>query len=487
MKMNSKVFLAGFLGFFLSLCFSSCSNRNDGITKDADEIVALDDNIEDEDYSDWTVETHSNDVNPNYDVVFDDKSVMCIGIVIDNDKWKSMQNNLASIFGSSSGGQMKPGVGGIPGGGNNNNTGADGFTQNSSYEDPEWQDCSIYYYNITDTIEWYHVGVRYKGNSSLKNAYQSGSTKLSFKLDFDQYEEDYPDLKNQRFYGFKQLNLSNNFLDNSCMREKVVADLFRSFGVPASHTRFCALYVDHGYGKEFYGVYTIVEEVDDTVLKDQFKNENGNLYKPEGDAASFGEGTYDKDELVKKNNEDEADYTDVSNLYKVLNENATRTSDTTAWCSNLEKVLNVPEFIKWLAANTVIQNWDTYGNMTHNYYMYNNEDTGLLNWIPWDNNEAISEEKNPLSISLSEVTDIWPLINYLMKINKYKAEYKKDLQEFVDETYTSSSMNSLYDTYYNLLKSYASEEGNSQFFSAVSTLRNHVSKRATAVADYLTD
>ena len=477
MKTISKVFLAGFLGFFLSIYFSACSNDSDEITEDAEEVVP-----EAEDYSDWTVETHSNDVDPNYDVVFDDKSVMCIGIVIDSDKWASMQSNLYSIFGNSSGGQMGPGGGGMPGGGINNNS-VNGFTQNTTYEDPEWQDCSIYYYNTTDTIEWYHVGVRYKGNSSLQNAYQSGSKKLSFKLDFDQYEEDYPDLKNQRFYGFKQLNISNNFLDNSCMREKVAADLFRSFGVPASHTRFCVLYVNHGEGNEFYGIYAIVEEVDDTVLADQFGNDDGNLYKPEGDAASFGENTYDKDELIKKNNEDESDYTDVSNLYKVLNEDDTRTNDTTTWKSNLEEVLNVPEFLKWLSANTVIQNWDTYGNMTHNYYLYNND--GRLNWIPWDNNEAFEDEKGCLSLSLSGVADQWPLINYLMEIDSYKAIYKKDLQDFIDNVYSTTYMNSLYDTYYDLLKKYASDEGNNSFSSAVSTLRSHVSSRKNAVEDYL--
>jgi len=475
MKTISRIFLVCLFGFFLLIYFSGCSNDSDEINEGAENTEINDEVDKNEDFSDWTIETHSNDIDPNYDVVFDDESVMSINIAIDNDKWESMQTNLSSILGSSIGGNTRPG------GGINNNNSNSGYTQNTSYEDPEWQDCSLYY----DNKEWYHVGVRFKGNSSLQRAYQSGSTKLSFKLDFDQYEENYPDLKNQRFYGFKQLNLSNNFEDYSCMREKVVADLFRSFGVPASHTRFCALYVNHGDGNEFYGIYTIVEEVDDTVLADQFKNEDGNLYKPEGDAASFGEDTYDKDELIKKNNEDEADYTDVSNLYKVINEDPTHTSDTSAWCSNLEKVINVPKFLKWLAANTVIQNWDTYGNMTHNYYLYNNENTGLLNWIPWDNNEALEDEKGCLSLSLSGVTDQWPLINYLMEIDSYKALYKENLQDFIDDIYSTSSMNSLYDTYYDLLKNYASEEGNSSFSSAVSTLRSHVSNRKSAVSEYL--
>ena len=226
-----------------------------------------------------------------------------------------------------------------------------------------------------------HVGIRYKGNSSLLSAYQSGNNKLSLKLDFDEFEDDYPAIKNQRFYGFKQLNLNNNFDDPSLMREKVGADLFRKFGLASSQTAFCVVYIDYGSGSKYYGVYALVEEMDDTGYKTQFAQATGNLYKPDGDAATFASGTFDTDELYLKTNEDLADYSDVRALYDVIN-SSLRTSDTETWKKNLEKVFNVDIFLKWLAANTVIQNWDTYGNMSHNYFLYNNPENGLLTCLP---------------------------------------------------------------------------------------------------------
>ncbi|MFA6677029.1 MAG: CotH kinase family protein [Bacteroidales bacterium] len=475
MKKINKYLLISIIGISTSsLVLHSCDSE-DAIESTTEETV------DNEDYSDWTEATHSKNVDPNYDEVFDDSSVMKLEIVIDSDKWEDMQENLEDIFGSTN-----PGMGGnfggpMPGMGGGGQGMTDGFIQDVSYDDPDWVDCSLYY----NDIEWYHVGIRYKGNSSLQRAYQSGSSKLSFKLDFDQYEDDYPDLKNQRFYGFKQLNLNNNFDDASLMREKVTADLFRSFGVPAPHTRFCIVYVNHGDGNEFYGVYTLVEEVDDTVIDTQFDDNDGNLYKPEGDAASFAEGTYDEDEFMKKTNEDDADYSDVLSLYNAINDTETLNDDPDTWRSNLEKTLNVSEFIKWLAANTVIQNWDTYGNMTHNYYLYNDLTTGLLNWIPWDNNEALIDDDRSIELSLSDVSDDWPLIYNIMKIDEYKDEYKADLKSFVEDVYTSTTMNSLYDTYNSLIEDYASEEGVSGYSSAVTYLRSHVSQRATAVANYL--
>jgi spore coat protein CotH len=34
--------------------------------------------------------------------------------------------------------------------------------------------------------------------------------------------------------------------------------------------------------------------------------------------------------------------------------------------------------------------------MTHNFYLYNNPETGKLTWIPWDNNESFTDGKRGL-------------------------------------------------------------------------------------------
>ena len=73
-------------------------------------------------------------------------------------------------------------------------------------DDPIMVPADVYY----NGKQWYKVGVRFKGNSSLQTTWQSGNMKLSFKLDFDEYEDDYPQIKNQRFYGFKKFSLKNN-------------------------------------------------------------------------------------------------------------------------------------------------------------------------------------------------------------------------------------------------------------------------------------
>lgn len=438
---------------------ATAEGEEESIGFDPDTVVFPTDTVT---YSDWSEATHSSAVDPDFDVVFSQTEVKRMDIVITSSNWSTMEDDLESKYGRGA----------------------------SASEDPIWVESSL----LFEGKAWYHVGVRYKGNSSLQSAYQAGYSKLSFKLDFDEFEDTYPDLYNQRFYGFKQLNLNNNYNDASFMREKVGADLFRSFGLASAHTSFYEVYVTVGSTTQYFGLYTLVEEVDDSVLKDQFSKSKGNLYKPDGDAASFAYGTYDTDELELKTNKDSANYSDVQSLYDIVN-SSLRTSDVDSWKESLESIFNVDVFLQYLAANNTIQNWDTYGNMTHNYFLYSNPKDGLLTWIPWDNNEAFEDGKQggSLSFSLGEVNNSWPLIRYIIDQPEYEAIYEAYLQQFVDEVFIPSELTALYSEYYSLLKEYVYAESNGysyinydgQFDSGVSTMKSHAESRKAAVISYL--
>ncbi|MGL1890505.1 MAG: CotH kinase family protein [Spirochaetaceae bacterium] len=443
---------------------------------------------------------YSKENTPIYGTVFNQSELLTINIKIDKDDWEAMNQDLVDNFpenGNNRGGGA-PAMGTRPTGprptgprpmGNdsmadrpmreipgdapiNNNIGVNGV--NLVDFDPIWVESSITFENQT----WEHVGIRFKGNSSLKDAFYSGDLKKSFKLDFDKLDEDYPEVEDRTFYGFEQLNLNNNFNDKSLMREKVASDLFREWGLVSAQTSFCQIYIDFGEGVKSLGIYTIVEEMDDTVIDTQLGDDSGNLYKPEGSGATFAGGTFNENDMEKKSNKKEADYSDVKSLYEMIN-SSLRITNVTKWKSKLEDVFNVDGFLKWLAANSSIQNWDTYGKMSHNFYLYNDPETGLLNWIPWDNNEALQQGKQGLTtLSLNEVSEDWPLINYILDNKEYKAIYNKYLDQFTSEVFTTNKMTAIYNKYYDLLKEYSSKYD-------VESLKTHVVNRNKAVDLYL--
>ena len=338
---------------------------------------------------------------------------------------------------------------------------------------PDWRPVEIHFNGMV----WTEVGFRFKGNSSLNFGWNSGQRNLPFKLDFDEFEDDHPTLQNQRFHGFKQLSFSNNFSDQSLQREKVMADVFRAAGVPASETSFWLVWLDtgDGAGASYLGLYTAVELPDDTLIETQYADDNGNMYKPDGRGATFAAGSFDEDSFDKETNRD-SDYEDVLALLDALHD-PLRSSDPAAWRVGLEATLDVDGFLRWLATNQVAQNWDVYGVLPHNYYLYADDTRGVLTWIPWDNNMSLQERitvpgmditapQNPFaggrvfptggfgrarSLSLEEVSDDWPLIRFLLDDEVYAARYRELVAEVAAGAFSVERMTAIYQSNTELL------------------------------------
>lgn len=414
---------------------------------------------------DWNDVTHAklsnSEITANLGKVFDTSQLQTLRIVIEPENWAVMQANLSDL--------------------KNNQGRSRDF---SGDDDPIFVPCDVFY----EGTQWYKVGVRFKGNSSL---YHADSNKLPFKLDFDEFEDQYPAIENQRFYGFKQLNLKNNYKDESEMHEVVANQLFRHFGLVASHSSFYKLYlnVDGSSENIYYGLYSLVEEVDDTVIKTQYGDDGGNLYKPTTSAATFASGTYDKEAYDLKTDHDET-FSDIAQLYNAVNDSS-RITDPDAWKSALEEIFDVDVFLKWLAANTIIQNWDSYGVMSQNYYLYNNPQTNMFEWIPWDHNESLDGDNRCLSLSMSSVGSSWPLIRYLLNVDSYANQYKVYVDDFADTVFFKTSMDSMYDAYRSQIESAVLSEGSSYTFTssslfsaAVEELKSHTEDRNSAANSY---
>jgi len=447
---------------------------------------------------------------PDYDVVFPQDTVNEITITISPDNWALMMEDMTIIYGEQGSGQ-RAGPAGSPGKapGEGQNPTADGQNPppaqmmpgrpgagkmgDADDQNPVWVEAEFSF----NSESWDHIGIRFKGNSSLRSTWGSGSLKLPFKLDFDQYEDEFPETENQRFYGFKQLSLASNYRDDSALREKIAADLFREAGVPSAQTAFYAVNIDYGEGPVYFGLYTAVEVVDDTLIETQFNDDNGNVYKPEGAGATFAAGSFSEGSFDKETNQDEDDYSDILALFEILHDQ-TRTSDPESWRENLEAVFDVDTFLNWLAVNTVIQNWDTYGVMQHNYYLYNDPDTGQLVWIPWDNNESFKSngqmrDRSGLYLDLSGVGDNWPLVSYLRDDPIYYQKYLSYMDEFLKEGFVLEEMTETYQYYHSLIAPYVMEEGqeftqisSSQAFNkSVAGLIQYTQERIKAAENFL--
>lgn len=451
-----KIIRLTYYGLLIIALVSSCEEPTIGLVE-TDLVI-----------TDWTDLTHGNKVDPDYETIFPQNQVNTLEIVLGEANWQVIKTNMKNLFGYNFGSFIPQPIG-MP------------------VIEPEYVPVSVKF----NGKEWYKVGFRLKGNSSLGNSWRQGIYKLPFRLNFDYYEDFYPQLKNQRLYGFKELSMSPAAFDHSLLREKIGADIFRMAGVPSAKTAFYKVYINFGEGLKYCGVYTLVEVVDDTMIKDQFGNASGNLYKPESNFINFEISKFEK-----KNNKAEANYDDVVSLINTLHSQV-RTQNPEQWRAELETVFNADHFMKWLAINTTMQNWDTYGRMAHNYYLYNDVAHGLT-WIPWDNNESLSGRVDTrLTIDLETVTQEWPLIRYLMDDPVYAQRYRVHMQQFLSEVFTTAGINAMVDEYYNLISPYVigpldGEVGKysqlpnqNVFVPAQTALKQHVAARIQIATAYL--
>jgi spore coat protein CotH len=215
----------------------------------------------------------------------------------------------------------------------------------------EYLKVSILFNNETYT----DVGIKVKGNSSFNNP----SQKKSFKLDFNEF------VQGQDIHGLKKLNFNNSFKDPSFMREKLCNDFLIDHNIPAPRTTYCNVYMNN----QLWGIYTIVEEIDDEFCKHWFGSNDGNLFKgdPRGDLRWKGSTTQSlyETEYELKNNSTANDWTDLISLIDVIN-NTPNANLVTA----LDAKLNTSLFMKQWAAMNIFSSLDSYIGSGHNYYFF---------------------------------------------------------------------------------------------------------------------
>ena len=207
-------------------------------------------------------------------------------------------------------------------------------------------------------IKLNNVGIRKKGFiGSLDN------NKPSLKIKFDEY------VKGQEILGLSRLTLNNNKSDHEHVRQCIAYQLFTKAGVKAPRCNFAHVIIN---GKNI-GLFTHLDSIKKQFLARHFNDNDGRLF--EGTLSDFDEdwvGTFE----VKTNK----DNTDKSNIYALIS--ALELPDEQLETA-LSTLIDLDEFMKFWAIETLINHVDGYTSGRNNFYIYIDPQTGLMHFIPW--------------------------------------------------------------------------------------------------------
>jgi spore coat protein H len=280
------------------------------------------------------------------------------------------------------------------------------------------------------------VGLRYKGSGTYMMS--ARQVKRSLKIDFDRY------VAKLSFEKIKKLNLNSGVMDPTKAREALAYAVFRAAGVPAPKTAFAevTLTVPGKFDGEKLGVFTVVEQVDKGFLKEHFESGNGLLLKPEGirGLPHFGtdpkayEATY-----VPKDEADEGQWKRLIELTRLVN-----IADEAEFREQIGEFFDTDAFARFLAVNTALSSMDGFMGLGHNYYLYLVPKTNKFVFIPWDLDLAFAAF--PMYGTAAQLTDLSidhphvgknKLIDRLLAMPEFKAEYRKQLKRLSDEVFAA--------------------------------------------------
>ena len=336
-----------------------------------------------------------------------------------------------------------------------------------------------------DSVDY--VGLKTKGNYTLLTAWQSDTDRFSFAINVGKYikkDKGYSDTQN--FYGLKKFSLNNVTGDATYLKEYLAYKMFRELGVPAP---YCAL-VKLCINGKFWGVYSLIENIDAPMYKRATTFSDVDLYKPEKQGGSlvysnkfdpylngskeFDLSTYDRqgnvladyiglwdnqqtgttiedyqdamasaktdEELAKAKKTGEKVKKSMKNLLNWMKKldvlNKESNADTQSYETACEEILDVDAVLKYFAANTYIGMLDGYqADEAHNFAIGYHD--GKVFALPWDYNYSFgafnfSSTSDYINFSIDKPyvkvnASDRPLLNVLLKNKNYRQRFENYL------------------------------------------------------------
>lgn len=261
------------------------------------------------------------------------------------------------------------------------------------------------------------VEIRYHGN--LSRLYLKKSYRVKFN-DADLFENK------------KKIVLSSQWSDKSLLRSRLSFELFNKAGLMTSDNRFIALFINNDYK----GIYYLIEPIDEFFLANRNKN-IGSLYKAIRGKAKFTfAGGYDVRIGFKKKPIDDGNYSDLEFLINILDN-----IPADSLSEQIEEVLDVENYLHYLAVCVLISNWDGFNK---NFHLHR-PNLGRFEIIPWDFDLTFGE-------STWTIYGRNNLSRRLLEVEIYRFYYKDYLLELLNNEFSEESMFSMIDQLSNYIK-----------------------------------
>jgi hypothetical protein len=275
------------------------------------------------------------------------------------------------------------------------------------------------------------VAVRYKGNGTFLES--RGTLKRSLKIDFNKY------VKGQRLGEATTINLHNNVTDAGMMHESIAFRLYRDAGVPAPRTSYARVYVTvpGKHDRKYFGLYSIVENVDKNFVADRGLGAGVAILKPSapdvfadlGDDWSAYEQAYDPKTDLKKGQQRR-----IIEFCRLVSKG----SDD-EFASRLGEYVDLDAFARFLAVSVWVGDLDSILTTGQNYYLLLDPKDDRLRFIPWDKDHTFGSwvGSDPEDRMRHSIREPWEgrkrFLERVFKVEAFRSRYLAAMAKVAEE------------------------------------------------------
>ncbi|TSA41168.1 MAG: hypothetical protein D4R57_00925, partial [Verrucomicrobiales bacterium] len=295
-----------------------------------------------------------------------------------------------------------------------------------------------------------NAGISARGNTSLLKYPRS------FNVSFNSF------VPGQNLFGIEKLNLNSEVNDPATARSKLSFDLHQAAGLPTPYANHVATVIigpnNHRSGPNGYffdAVLNNTQPVDDVFIKQRFADTRGNLYKctyADGPAnltylgaTGSSYSSHTRYELKYLGNND-ASYNDFASFINILNN-----TPSTNFASVIRRNFEVDDFLKRLALDVLMSDWDGYWGNYNNFHLYRDPGSGHWHYIPYDQDNTFSIRWISPSSGNWATQNIYtwgqtanvPLVTRILGVAEFKNRYTYYMNQLLQGNYQNSKLNQL--------------------------------------------
>ena len=249
----------------------------------------------------------------------------------------------------------------------------------------------------------------------------------ALKVRFDRYVE------GQTLLGLKRLTLNNSVQDPTWLKQCLAYRVFEKAGVPVPYCNFARVTVN---GRDL-GLYVHVESQDRRWVRRHFQQDDGDLW--EGEFSDFRPewiGTFEKKGDVEDDDQAAVDRGSLSEVAAAVAPGVPEAQVR----PGLEKLVDLDEFLRFWAAEKVLEHWDGYANNVNNFFVYRDPSTSRFVFAPTGTDQItvpdpFSTLKPPVSVYATGA-----ISNRLYAIPETRQLYVAKVREVLDRAFREDDL-----------------------------------------------